>query len=128
MHILGGASEQAHVVETREADHRDRTLAGITREQCGARRCVGELRARLVEALADREHRRLHVGAPRESCGGDRLAVAAHAAQFDYARRCCDRRFDGFRDEARYLLGGGTGVDGADGEHRQRHVGEQRDR
>jgi hypothetical protein len=127
MHVGGRAAEEAQVVQPREADDRDGAFTRIAREERRALGRLWELAACLVEALADREHRRLHVGAPGEARRRHRLAVAAHAAQLDDPRCGGDRLLDRFGDEARDLLGGRPRVAGADGEHRERDVGEERD-
>ena len=84
--------------------------------------------AGIVEPLAHREHRGRHVGAPGEFERRHRLAVAAHRAHIHESRRRRHRFLDRLRDEARDLGRGSALVGRADREHRQRHVGQQRDR
>src|SRR4051812_11267006 len=86
MHILSEMGEITESAFRADREHGDRALPWIAREQRRAARPL-QPAARVVEPLADVEHRLLHVGAPREMDRRRRFVVATDRTQLDDARR-----------------------------------------
>ena len=130
VHFGHRACETAQVARvgriTLHRQHRNRSLARITRQQRRTFGPLGKSATRRVEPFAHGEHGAAHVGAPSEACRGGDFAIATDRPQLDQPRRGRDGLFNWLGDKSRHFRRRRTRVHRANCEHGERDIGQQR--